>query len=110
MGKSKNWTADEHAALAQAWINASEDVGSSKVFGMNQDSDRFFAKVIDNLKALAPDSDTSGRHHNRDASAIQNQWNTKLAREVKKFNRALLKVLNSQSTWLLLFILGNPTS
>lgn len=99
MGKAKTWTVDEHAALAQAWVNASEDAGGAKVHGTNQDSDQFYAKVIANFKDLAPkDQDIRGLYHNREASAIVNHWKNNIAREVKKFNKALLRVLASNPT------------
>ena len=40
---------EEHAMVAQAWINAPEDLGSEKVHGTNQDVNQFFAKVMANL-------------------------------------------------------------
>ena len=90
---------EEHAMVAQAWINASEDLGSEKVHGTNQDVNQFFAKVMANLRTLAPSNENiSGRYHNRDMSAVQNQWNTKIAREVRKFNKTLLRILCSKPT------------
>ena len=99
MGKNKSWNPEEHEAVAQAWINASEDLGSAEVNGTNQEVHKFFLKVMENLKTLAPkNEDILGRYHQLDASAVQNQWNTKIAREVRKFNKALLKVLASKPT------------
>ena len=68
--------------------------------GTNQDTDAFFQKVVDNLKKLAPDhvGECQGRYHNRGAKCLLNHWKTNVAREVKKFNRALLKVFISKPT------------
>ena len=98
MGKAKTWTPEEHAALAQAWINASEDKDRSDVKGTNQDGVEFFAKVVENLKVLAPSDVCSGSYHNRGAPALMNHWRDKISREVKKFNKAILKVVASKPT------------
>ena len=99
MGKAKTWTPEEHAALAQAWINASEDKDGKKVNGTNQDSATFFNKAFANMKPLAPPhEDLNGKYHNRGSSALQRHWKDDIAREVKKFNRALLKVFSSNPT------------
>ena len=45
MGKAKTWLAEEHAALAQAWINASEDKDRTDVKGTNQDGNELFFKL-----------------------------------------------------------------
>ena len=79
------WLVEEHVALAQAWINASEDNGSEDVKGTNQDADAFFDKVLENLKTLAPvDTDSIGRHNNREKKALQNHWKDKIGQEIQQ--------------------------
>ena len=97
MGKGKRWSQEECKHLAEAWVAASEDVGSAQVKGTNQDSDEFWNKVKDNFAAYAP-SNVQGTYHGRELSAIKNQWKDKISRDVKKFNKALVKVLSSNPT------------
>ena len=96
MGKAKKWLNEERAALARAWVEASEDTGEKMVKGTGQTADAFEKKIIKNLEALAPDfneDDTvAGRYHNRAQSALMGQLKDGVHRECKKFNKCLLKI------------------
>jgi hypothetical protein len=100
MPTGKKWTSDECEALAKAWINVSEDTGEGEVKGTDQTSETFWGRVVDYLKTLAPKDakECAGRFHRREGNALKTNWNDKIARDVKKFNRALLKVLASNLT------------
>ena len=101
MGKAPaSWTSHENEALATAWINTSEDKDSTKVKGTNQTKETFFASVIEKLETIALESgeDVKERYHNRKHTALFNHWSENVARECKKFNKALLKVISSKPT------------
>ena len=100
MGKAPAWTSHENEALATAWINTSEDKDSTKVKGTNQTKQTFFASVIEKLETIALESgeDVKERYHNRKHTALFNHWSENVARECKKFNKALLKVISSKPT------------
>jgi hypothetical protein len=91
MPQGKRWSVEECEALARAWINISEDVGSEDLKGTDQTADVFWKRVIAAMQRLAP-PDCVGRYHNRAQNAIMTQWTDKIAREVRKFNKSLLKV------------------
>jgi hypothetical protein len=97
MPTGKKWTSDECEALARSWINVSEDKGEDELRGTDQTGAVFWRRVVEQLKALAS-KDCVGRYHNREGKALQTNWNDKIARDLKKFNRALLKVISSNLT------------
>ena len=97
MGQGKHWSAEECLHLAEAWVNASEDEGEKEVKGTYQDSDSFWAKVLENFTAKSPPH-PQGIYHDRALTAIKNKWKDKISRDVKKFNKSLLKVYKSNPT------------
>ena len=100
MGRAKAWCSEEHAGVAQAWINVSEDKNSLDIKGTNQDSDTFWKAVIANLATLAPScaTETEARWHFRGRKSIERHWKDNIARECKKFNKSVLKVHSSNPT------------
>jgi hypothetical protein len=100
MPQGKKWSSEECEALAKAWINVSEDSGSSTVKGTDQTSDRFWFRVVATLKCLAPAApeDCIGKYHNRELKALRSHWTDKLSRDVRKFNKAIAKVYAAQLT------------
>ena len=84
--------------MTEAWVDATEDAGEVEVKGTYQDSDVFWERVHLKFAAKAPASAPKGQYKDRQVSAITNQWKDTIAREVKKFNKALLKVFNSKPT------------
>ena len=100
MGRAKTWSSEEHAALAHAWINVSEDKNSLEVKGTNQDSDTFWRAVLVHFGTLSPEDATEheGRWHYRGKKSVERHWKDNVARECKKFNKALLKVQSSNPT------------
>jgi hypothetical protein len=100
MPTGKKWTSDECEALATAWINVSEDKGAEDVKGTDQTGEAFWKRVGDTLKSLAPKDpkECIGRFHNREGNALKTKWNDNISRDVKKFNKALLKVISSNLT------------
>ena len=99
MGKGKRWLAPENRDLAIAWIHVSEDAGNPTLKGTNQDSREFWASVIERLKEMAPtQEDTEGMYGDRNISAIQNHWSENIARQAKKFNKALARVYAANPT------------
>jgi hypothetical protein len=95
-----NFVVVESAALAEAWIAVSEDEGNPILKGTNQDStSEFWESVVIKLQHLAPKHNfVKGTYHERAATAIQTHWTDKVSRDVKKFNKALLKVLSCKPT------------
>ena len=98
MGTGKRWSVEERVHLTEAWIDATEDAGEEEVKGTYQDSDVFWKRVYDKYVAKAPKGHPKGSYSGRQASAVQNQWKDKLARDVKKFNKALLRVFSAKPT------------
>ena len=97
-GSGKRWSVQERVHLTEAWVDATEDAGEVEVKGTYQDSDVFWEIVHTKFSAKAPVSAPKGQYKDRQVSAITNQWKATIAREVKKFNKALLKVFNSKPT------------
>jgi hypothetical protein len=97
MPSGKRWCAEECEALARCWINVSEDVGSADLKGTDQSGEVFWRRVIESLGRVAP-PDSVGRYHNRGKTALMTQWTDKIGREVRKFNKSLLKVYSAQMT------------
>ena len=91
-GSGKRWSIQERVHLTEAWVDASEDAGEVEVKGTYQDSDSFWQRVYDKFIAKAPSNAAKGSYKDRQITAITNQWKDKIAREVKKFNKALLRV------------------
>ena len=56
--------------------------------------------MIEKLETIALESgeDVKERYHNRKHTALFNHWSENVARECKKFNKALLKVISSKPT------------
>jgi hypothetical protein len=92
--KGKKWSPEESLHLAEAWIDTSEDVGSPEVKGTNQDSEEFWGSVFEAFKKKGPEVQ-SGVYGDRALTAIMNHWKDQVSRDVKKFNKALLKVHSS---------------
>ena len=84
MGTGKRWTVEERIHLTEAWIDATEDTGEDEVKGTYQDSEVFWKRVYDKYVAKALPGHANGAYGGRQASAVQNQWKDKLARDVKK--------------------------
>jgi hypothetical protein len=70
------------------------------VKGTDQTGDAFWKRVVVALKAIAPKDpkDCVGKFHNREGNALKTKWNDNISRDVKKFNKALIKVLSSNLT------------
>lgn len=98
MGKAPTWSKEESAALAQSWLETSEDDGSPDVKGTNQESSVFWKSVVERFQAKAPDDRPQGTYHARGDKPIVTHWKDNIARDVKKFNKCLLKVLASKPT------------
>ena len=98
MGTCKRWSVEERLHLTEAWIDATEDAGETEVKGTYQDSDVFWKRVYDKYVAKAPSNHAKGSYSGRQVSAMQNQWKDKLARDVKKFNKSLLRVISAKPT------------
>jgi tRNA-splicing ligase RtcB len=94
MPKGKKWTTEECFDLAMAWIETSEDDGQPEVKGTNQDSDEFWAKVMERFKVKGP-TPQNGIYGECAMTAIQTQFKDNIARDLKKFNKSLLKVMSS---------------
>ena len=86
------------ADLASAWVAASEEVGGESLKGTNQDSDQFWSSVRTEFDMLTPSNFVKGTYKERALSAMQSCWAEKIARDVKKFNKALLRVMNAKPT------------
>ena len=98
MGRGRSWSTEELLHLAQAWLDATQDVGEREVKGTWQDSAQFWNKVITNFNSMCPVENPDGIYSDRAASAVRNQWKEKIARGCRSFNKALLLVLNSRPT------------
>jgi hypothetical protein len=107
MGKGLRWTSEECEFVSTAWINVSEDKDLNDVKGTNQTTDNFWKRVRETLeqavsKALAEKKlsyeDVLGKYHHRELNAIKTCWQEKISRDVKKFNRSLLKVYSAHLT------------
>jgi hypothetical protein len=97
MGKGNSWTAEEREHLAEAWIHASESIGEAKVKGTNQDSDEFWSSVYSEFTKKGP-TNPKGVYGDRPQTAVRNYFRDKIARDVKSFNKSILKVLSSRPT------------
>ena len=97
MGKGKVWSSDECLHLAEAWLHTSEDEGEPEVKGTNQDSTEFWSKVVNKFAGKGPPN-PDGIYKDRQQNAIMNHWKDKIARDIKKFNKALLLVFASKPT------------
>jgi hypothetical protein len=107
MGKGLRWTSEECELVSTAWINVSEDKDCNDVKGTNQTGDTFWKRVRETLenavskavteKKLLPE-DVVGKYHHRELNAIKTCWTEKISRDVKKFNRSLLKVYAAHLT------------
>ncbi len=98
MPKSSKWRQQENADLAQAFIEVSEDEGSTTVVGTGQDGLVFWARVFERFKAKAPDDAASGSYGGRNVKTASNHFRDDIARECKKFNKCLLKIHRSKPT------------
>ena len=98
MGRGKGWSAEESLHLAEAWIEASEDVDAVVVKGTDQDADDFWKKVYKMFVPKTPPNHLSGTYKDRSTGAMQSHWSERIARQVKAFNKSLLLVLNSNPT------------
>lgn len=100
MPAAKMWLKLESSALARSWMEISEETEDTKLKGTGQDSDRFWDKVVAKFETLAPTEPKAlaGRYHTRGRTAIKNQWKDKIARDVRKFNKSYLLVLQSNPT------------
>ena len=98
MGTGKRWSNQERLHLTEAWVDATEDAGEVEVKGTYQDSDVFWQRVYDKYTAKAPPNYEKGSYNGRQVTAVKNQWKDKISREVKKFNKALLRVFNARPT------------
>ena len=97
MPKGKKWTEEEFATLAQAWIQTSEEVDQKVLKGTGQTLTAYWEKVLKRFKMLAP-ADPEGRYHLRGLLPVMNQWKDLLSRNVKKFNKCLVRVLKAKPT------------
>ena len=97
MPKGKKWTDEEYATLAQAWIQTSEEVDQKVLKGTGQTLTAFWQKVLERFESLAP-ADPDGHYHLRGLVPVMNQWKDLLSRNVKKFNKCLVRVLKAKPT------------
>ena len=97
-GSGKRWSVQERVHLTEAWVDASEDAGEVEVKGTYQDSDVFWERVHEKFASKAPSTAPKGTYSDRQTSAVTNQWKDKISREVKKFNKALLRVFKAKPT------------
>ena len=98
MGKGKRWSGEESLHLAEAWVKTSEDTGEPEVKGTNQDNEEFWAKVIANFAEACPVTSPDGVYNDRTKTAIINHWKEKVSRDVKRFNKSLVKGFASRPT------------
>jgi hypothetical protein len=103
MPQGKKWSSEECEALAEAWINVSEDKGRGTVKGADQSSERFWSRIVILLEQVAvrnklEPAELIGKYHHREVKALKNQWTDKLARDVRKFNKCIAKVHAAQLT------------
>ena len=98
MGEGKRWDSPECRDLATAWISASEENGEASLKGTHQESELFWESVRKHFDDKTPDNCTKGTYKDRGTTAVKNQWCEKVSRDVKKFNEALLKVMNGKPT------------
>ena len=98
MGKAPKWSPEEDAALSKAWIQQSEDEGSPQVNGTNQTQEDFWTKVVERFKRPvdAPQGTYDERTIERGVSPLVVRFRETIARDVKKFNNALLKVFHAR--------------
>jgi hypothetical protein len=92
MGKGKKWSSEECKHLAMAWISVSEDTGEVDVKGTDRDSSDFWKAVTTKFASYGPEKQ-NGIYGDRAATAVENQWKDQISRDVKKFNKSLLKVM-----------------
>jgi hypothetical protein len=101
MGRAPKWKREEILALAQAWIDASEDHNPDgkehKIKGADQTCNDFWLKVMYNFELAAP-ADVEKNYHERKLDPVHHMWRDTIARDLCKFNKALVKVLASQPT------------
>ena len=72
MLKGRKWIAEESLALAQAWLDATEEVGATALRGTGQDSNEFWDKVKAKFDEKSPHN-PQGTYRERATSAVQNQ-------------------------------------
>ena len=84
--------------MTEAWVDATECANEAEVKATYQDSDVFWQRVYDKFIAKAPSNAPKGSYKDRQVSAITNQWKDKISREVKKFNKALLRIYSAKPT------------
>ena len=97
MGKGKTWTSEECVHLAEAYLEVSEDRGSRRVAGTNQNKNMFYNRVIEAFKDKA-EGEIDGTYGERTDTAIMNQWKDNIKAQVRKFNKCLNKVFSSKPT------------
>ena len=98
MGRSKEWKPEEDKHLAEAWIEVSEDVGSSDMKGTNQDGEAFWNRVYANFVERCPVDKADGIYGGRKASTVKNHWKDYTSKFSRQFNTALSKVYRSNPT------------
>ena len=96
-GSGKRWSVQERVHLTEAWVDASQDAGEVEIKGTYQDSD-VLGRVYQKFTAKRPSNAAKGLYNNRQVTAITNQWKDTISREVKKFNKSLLRVFNAKPT------------
>ena len=92
MGKGKVWSQEECTHLAEAWIHATEEVSEPSLKGTGQDSTEFWMKVLLKFKELGPTNSPTGTYCSRGSKPIISHWKENIARDCKKFNKALSDV------------------
>ena len=88
MGRGKGWSTEESLHLAEAWIEASEEVGERVLKGADQDAEDFWKKVYNVFAPKTPSNYLVGTYKDRSTGGMQSQWSEKIARQVKSFNKA----------------------
>ena len=90
MGRAPHWIIEERVAVAESWLEASEE-GSEDV-GSDQDKATFRKKIMDNLKAKAPSNSlATGRFHARGEGPVMKQWG-EISKNCSAFNKKILQV------------------
>lgn len=92
MPRGPNFDANETAALATAWLKATDD----PEVGTDQDSTSFQIKVHQELEKLSPANAPLGKHHHRSLHLIFGNLCDKIFKEIQKFNQKCKLVLASE--------------
>jgi hypothetical protein len=98
MGKGKHyWETERSLAICQAYIAGGED--GSAICGADQQVEVFWnGKVVPELRKRLPDPCPLDHFYKRRWDSIRNHFRDTVAKDVQKFNKALLVIYNSNPT------------